>query len=148
MKKLFYLVALVAAVTFTACGNKSEKANAVPAEITEFIASADEELGAMNENGMSYQGTALEDHDIVVTIGVDESMFYGMGMKAAFEMAGMTEDAFAQYMKAEMFSNMDEKDMKDVEVLREYKYNIVFRLVGSESGDQMNCKIGYDELPK
>lgn len=149
MKKLFYAVAVVATMLFTACGNKSEQTNNdVPEEIAAFIASANEELGGLSEEGMTYQGTKLEGKDIVVLIDVDESIFYGMDLKTAFNMSGMTEEAFAQYMKAEMFRGMDEEDRQQAAALREYEYNIVIRLTGSKSKEEMNCRINYNELPR
>lgn len=177
MKKLFYLVALMAAVSFAACGNKSENKEAegeqqccqsndgkhqckgeckgechkheVPQEILKIVEEGRSELTGKSEDGVTFKSIDIECHDIVITAEFDEKELPGgMTFKQACELSGMTEDFFAQGMKEEMFDPYDEEDMEAAAILRKYEYNIVFRLVGSISGEEMNCKIGYDEMPQ
>lgn len=164
MKKLFYLAVLVVAVSFSACGNmsknKEEKSDQqycqndeIPQEILKLVEEREsvlsDDIYKWYDGSMTFKGIDIESHDIVITAEFDEAKLPGgMTFKQACELSGMTEDFFAQSMKEKMFAPNDEEHMEAAAILRKYEYNIVFRLVGSISGDKMNCKIGYDEMPQ
>ena len=158
MKKLLYLVAFVVAVTFAACGNKSEKSGDTAAEqemsafeqgfVEGFIEGMDEELSGIAEEGMQYSGTVVDGKRFICTFTVDESLFGGLSMRQAFQYVGMTEEVFAQTMKTEMQKSMTEQEAELMSTLSQLKYDLVFRLVGSESGEEMNCKIGHEEFAR
>ena len=170
MKKFFYFVAFVAAISFAACGtkndNKQNESSATGNTTTEntaaeqemnsfeqgfiegFIEGMDEELAGMEEDGMKYTGTVVDGKSFICTFTIDESQFGGMSMKQAFAYVGMTEDIFAQTMKTEMFDGMTDEEADLMSSLYMLKYDLIFRLVGSESGDVMNCKIGYEEFAR
>lgn len=150
MKKLFFVATLAVALVFAGCKKSSSSSSSAstPKEVKEFIETIDEEMEEedLEASGMSYEGIEIEGNDVVLTFELDESSFEGMSFKDAFKMLGMSEDDLADIMKESMFES-DAFVGDDFKPLRKNKYNLVFRFKGSESKDEMNCRIEYDELP-
>ena len=144
MKKLFFYVALAAAITFTACGKKS----GVPEPIQAIAAEMEQKMAEDGDEGITFESVTIEDHDIVCKAILDESQFGGMSFKDAFSIIGLTEETFSEMMREGMFDIEDKKDAEDIAALREYEYNIVIRMVGSVSEDEMNFIIKHEDLPE
>ena len=142
MKKFFYLFALVAAMTLSACGGKK----AVPQEIqdlTEVLKTHfDEQAGEEIKSSDAY----VEDDNIICVLVLNEDMMEGKTLRSYFSDQGVDPDMFCNLMKAQILNN-DIRHPERIKPLKEHKYNIVFRFVGSNSGEEMEMKIGYDELP-
>jgi hypothetical protein len=143
MKKLFYLVALVAAVTLTACGGKKE----TPRAIQKIIEMGKAELVGQNIEGMSFTDIFAEGEDIVMVAELNENYLpEGMTLKQVLELSGQDEATLGQMM----VSNMEQEDYgyQAIGLFRYYKYNFVFRMVGSNSGEQINCRVNWTDLPE
>lgn len=142
-----FIIVLILAIAGMA-GVKAQD-DAEKALIKEFIKGIDEELASMNGDGMYYKGTTVEGKNIICSVFVDESEFEGMPMKQAFALAGIDEDTFAAMMNEELFTQeMDEDELAGLLMLSEYGYKIYFRLIGTPSGERMNCLLDYEAALK
>ena len=112
------------------------------------LALLDIEMPEMNGDGLTFKGASVEGRNFICAFTVDESLLGGKPMKQAFSEAGMNEESFAQTMRELMFEDMTAEDKAIFQSLKVYKYNLVYRLIGSSSGDQMDCVIRYQDLPK
>ena len=62
-------------------------------------------------------------------------------------MVGVDEVSFGQMMREEMFSQkLDADERSGLQMLKGYGYKIYFRMIGSVSGETMNCRIEYEAL--
>lgn len=114
-----------------------------------FIQGMDEELASLDKEsvGMHYDGTVVEGKMITCRVIVDESQFGGVSLRAALRMVGVDEQAFGEMMRKEMFSqNLTADERVGLEMLRDYGYKIYFSLIGSQSGEKMNCPIDYEVM--
>lgn len=143
MKKIIIVLILaIAGVASVQAQNEVEQAF-----IKGFISGMDQELVSLNEDGMRYNGTFLEGKNIICSVTVDETQFGGMPMKQAFQMVGVDEVSFGQMMREEMFSQkLDAEERSGLQMLKGYGYKIYFRMIGSVSGETMNCRIEYEAL--
>ena len=141
MKKLFLMATLVAAFMLSSCSK-------TPKPILQIADEFRTEMAEQSDEGMAFQSVELEDHAIVITAELDESSFEGMSFKDAFAIVGVDEEFLTNEMKKNFFEDLDEQDKEQIEALRKYQYDIVFRFVGSESKDVMEAKLSYEDLPK
>lgn len=140
MKKLLFCAAMIAAVMFTACGNKTNpEVQKVADMLNAKVAEEGEEI-SVSANG----------NDIVFTTTVDESdLPAGMTVKNVIDMYNAGGDAMAKMMVSEMFSSrMDETDREIISVLRDNKSNIIIRIVGKQSGEAGDFTVSYKLLPE
>ena len=144
MKKLLFCAAMVAAMLFTACGNKNEKKEA-SAELQNAV----EILNAKAAEEGEEISIALDGNDIVISTVVDESdLPGGMTVKNVIDMYNASGDAMAKMMVAKLFEEMDEEGRMIVGVLRENKSNMVFHFVGKQSGEAGDFTVSYKLLPE
>ena len=158
MKKIFLSAVIIAALFFAACANLTGKGDGQQEEpkisekeqafVRDVLAGFNEEMPEMNGDGLTFREASVEGRDFICVFSVDEALFGGTPMKKAFAEAGMNEASFASSMKGMMFADMTPEDKTIFANLRVYKYNIVYRLIGNPSGDQMDCMIRYQEFPK
>ena len=113
-----------------------------------LIAAFDEGIVSGLEDGMTYIKTIAEGKNFICTIAIDEHIFGNMTLKEAFEYVGMNEHVFAQVMKEEMQTNPTEEELELMDMLYQYQYNVIFRLQGEPSGEEMNCILGYEEFKR
>lgn len=141
-KKLIVLILAIAGIVGAQAQETMEQAF-----IKGFISGMDEELATMKDDEMHYNGTFLEAKNIICSVTVDETQFGGMPMKQAFEMVGVTEESFGKMMREEMFSQtLNEDERTGLRMLKGYGYRIYFRMIGSVTGEVMNCRIDYEVL--
>ena len=139
--KRFFIVLILA---IAGIGGVKAQDDDERAFIKEFIESMDQELASLNGDGMYYNGTTVEGKNIICSVYVDESEFDGIPMKQAFALAGIDENTFAEMMSAEMYKqDVDEDEIEALLMLSLYGYKIYFRLIGTPSGERMNCLIDY-----
>ena len=157
MKKILFPAVFIAALFFAACAhltgkNDGQQEKPVSEEEQAFVQGVldglNEEMPEMNGDGLTFKGASVEGRNFICAFTVDEALFGGTPMKKAFAEAGMDEASFAATMKGMMFADMTPEDKVVFANLRVYKYNIVYRLIGNPSGDQMDCMIQYQEFPK
>jgi hypothetical protein len=143
MKKIFIML-ILAIAGVAGVQAQSEKEQAF---IDGFIEGLDQELAALNEAGMIYDDTNLEGKNIICSIIVDEAQFGGMSMIAAFQMIGVDEETFGEMMRKEMFAqNLGTDERAGLQMLKDYGYKIYFRIIGSPSGEEMNCLVDYEAV--
>ncbi len=136
------LILAIAGVAGAQAQNETEQAF-----INGFIEGLDQELAALNEAGMIYDDTNLEGKNIICSIILDEAQFGGMSMIAAFQMIGVDEETFGEMMRKEMFSqNLGADERAGLQMLKDYGYKIYFRIIGSPSGEEMNCLVDYEAV--
>lgn len=112
-----------------------------------FIEGLDQELVYINGDGMRYDGTYLEGKNIICSIIVDESQYGGLSMRTAFQMVDIDEETFGEMMRKELFSqNIGADERAGLQMLKDYGYKMYFRMIGSPSGEKMNCRIEYEVL--
>lgn len=169
MKKLFYLVALVAAVSFTACGNKGENKEAegekheccqgkhegckgeckhqVSQDVLDLAARMEKEMKEEDQSDLLFKGIEVKCHNMIVNAEFDESQLpEEMTVKQAFEKNGVTPEI----MQAQLLRGMeaDEERAEDIAILRENHINLVYRIVGSRSGEEFVCTIPSEMMPE
>lgn len=158
MKKIFLPAVIIAALFFAACANLTGKGEGQQEEpkisekeqafVRDVLAGFNEDMPEMNGDGLTFREASVEGHNFICAFTVDEALFGGTPMKKAFAEAGMDEASFASSMKQLMFADMTQEDKIIFSNLKVYKYNLVYRLIGNLSGDQMDCMIHYQEFPK
>ncbi len=158
MKKIFLPAVIIAALFFAACANLTGKGEGQQEEpkisekeqafVRDVLAGFNEDMPEMNGDGLTFREASVEGHNFICAFTVDEALFGGRPMKKAFAEAGMDEASFASSMKQLMFADMTQEDKIIFSNLKVYKYNLVYRLIGNLSGDQMDCMIRYQEFPK
>lgn len=158
MKKIFLPAVIIAALFFAACANLTGKGEGQQEEpkisekeqafVRDVLAGFNEDMPEMNGDGLTFREASVEGHNFICAFTVDEALFGGTPMKKAFAEAGMDETSFASSMKQLMFADMTQEDKIIFSNLKVYKYNLVYRLIGNLSGDQMDCMIRYQEFPK
>lgn len=152
MKKLFYLVALMAAVSFTACGSKAEKSDfdSAPEAVQVVTLEMREEMEGFSMNGLTIDCVDVEGQNIVCEISVDESLFYDMSFKEVMERSGLDADFLAEQLKEKYFNMrvVTEKGVRRIQTMRENKCSIIFRFIGSVSGDEIEVTLSYEDVPE
>ena len=158
MKKIFLPAVIIAALFIAACANLTGKGEGQQEEpkisekeqafVNDVLAGFNEDMPEMNGDGLTFREASVEGHNFICAFTVDEALFGGTPMKKAFAEAGMDEASFASSMKQLMFADMTQEDKIIFSNLKVYKYNLVYRLIGNLSGDQMDCMIRYQEFPK
>ena len=174
MKKFAYLIMLATAVAFTSCFlEKSPKDNGeqqvetpegpepviveptqpkkreIPQEIKDFKAAFEVKLVKNHWTGLKWTclGSEIKDNNVIVSIEVDESQMPGNGLKEAFEITGDDADSFAQTMLP-ILRPENQAEKEQLAALHAYEYNVILRLVGNETGEEMLCTITHDMLPR
>lgn len=116
--------------------------------ITQFIDSYNNENAGHSENGITYGYAYTEGNNIIMPATLDESELVTVGMNVidAINFAGGV-DAMQQELKNEIFANPTPEDLEDFKLLREMKYNLIFRFIGSNTGKSVDLIIKYTEIP-
>lgn len=161
MKKLLYLAAFVAAVTFTAC-NKG--IGSLPTELRQEVEQADQEIktalefakhsGEMQEMQqygleLDYEGVELEGRTIIFTIKLGGEMMNMFSFSALVQNMGFSQKDFEQAVRrGEIFQVMNMDDAEMMRMMREYKYNIGIRIRGNMKDDVITYVVDYENLPE
>ena len=161
MKKLLYLAAFVAAVTFTAC-NKG--IGSLPTELRQEVEQADQEIktalefakhsGEMREMQQygvefDYEGVALEGRSIIFQFKLGGDMMNIISFSALAENLGFSQSDFEQAVRrGEIFQGMETDDVEMMRMMREYKYNIGIRIRGNMKDDVITYVVDYENLPE
>lgn len=161
MKKLLYLAAFVAAVTFTAC-NKG--IGSLPTELRQEVEQADQEIKTalefakhsgemreMQQYGLEfdYEGVALEGRSIIFQFKLGGDMMNIISFSALAENLGFSQSDFEQAVRrGEIFQGMDIDDVDMMRMMREYKYNIGIRIRGNMKDDVITYVVDYENLPE
>ena len=149
---LFYGAILLAALTFSACGGKNNKSgfDDAPEAVQVITMEMREEMEGFSSNGMSIDRVDIEGQNIVCEITIDESQFGGMSFKTALDMAGIDAQFLADRMKEKYFNMRvaTEKGVRRIQTMREYECSILFRFYGSESDDEIEMMLSYEDVPE
>lgn len=161
MKKLLYLAAFVAAVTFTAC-NKG--IGSLPTELRQEVEQADQEIKTALESAkhsgemqelqqygleLDYEGVELEGRTIIFTIKLGGEMMNMFSFSALAQNMGFSQKDFEQAVRrGEIFQGMDMDDAEMMRMMREYKYNIGIRIRGNMKDDVITYVVDYENLPE
>lgn len=161
MKKLLYLAAFVAAVTFTAC-NKG--IGSLPTELRQEVEQADQEIKTalefakhsgemreMQQYGLEfdYEGVALEGRSIIFQFKLGGDMMNIISFSALAENLGFSQSDFEQAVRrGEIFQGMETDDVEMMRMMREYKYNIGIRIRGNMKDDVITYVVDYENLPE
>lgn len=161
MKKLLYLAAFVAAVTFTAC-NKG--IGSLPTELRQEVEQADQEIktalefakhsGEMREMQQygvefDYEGVALEGRSIIFQFKLGGDMMNIISFSALAENLGFSQSDFEQAVRrGEIFQGMETDDVEMMRMMREYKYNIGIRIRGNMKDDVITYVVDHENLPE
>lgn len=161
MKKLLYLAAFVAAVTFTAC-NKG--IGSLPTELRQEVEQADQEIktalefakhsGEMREMQQygvefDYEGVALEGRSIIFQFKLGGDMMNIISFSALAQNMGFSQKDFEQAVRrGEIFQGMETDDVEMMRMMREYKYNIGIRIRGNMKDDVITYVVDYENLPE
>jgi len=161
MKKLLYLAAFVAAVTFTAC-NKG--IGSLPTELRQEVEQADQEIKTalesakhsgemqeMQQYGLEfdYEGVALEGRSIIFQFKLGGDMMNIISFSALAENLGFSQSDFEQAVRrGEIFQGMETDDLDMMRMMREYKYNIGIRIRGNMKDDVITYVVDYENLPE
>lgn len=146
MKKLFLVLTCLITLSFAAFSQN----NSIPREITEMMEGLDRGYQGLNkEPSFTYLGTKIEGNNIVSTLRIDENKaFEGMSLTEGFALINWTEESISQMMYRDFFGVEERPEVaEDIKTLRTYKYNLVFHIIGTPSGEEMECKVSYWELP-
>ena len=118
---------------------------ALPAPLQEFVDAYNTELAGQSADGMKFGRAVLEGIDIVVPIYMDDSelLEYNMGLKDAIDLMGGEE-----YIESLMLLAVFEEGGNDetLALLKKYKYNFVFRIIGTASKDKVNIRIRWQDI--
>jgi len=149
MKK-FYLAAVMALV-FAACGGSGkqsgEKSEAVPAEIEQLVQTIKTHMEAEQDEKVFVRDVYVDGNDIICVIVVEEALMEGKTMKETLLVEGISEQDFINIMKYQMMKK-EVRHPDRLEPLRKYHYNVLYRYVGSRSGERIDILMRYDEFPK
>lgn len=160
MKK-YYFIALLAIFILTACGGNNRKSagqsmksaptvtmeSSVPAEIDELAQYIRTALSSNGDDQMSLYDVYIEGKYIICVFLIDEMELGGMTIKESLLAEGMTEEDFVQIM-TEQLKHDNIQHPEYIEPLRKYHYNMLYRFVGSLSGETINLEIAYYEFPE
>jgi hypothetical protein len=113
-----------------------------------FIVEHTYNSNAIEGNTLTLQETGLVLQGITIDRKPLKDHLEAVGYKEAFEYVGMNEHVFAQVMKEEMQTNPTEEELELMDMLYQYQYNVIFRLQGEPSGEEMNCILGYEEFKR
>ena len=145
MKKILCMAAIIAALMCTACGKK-----ATPEPVQALVAEMKADAEGMDSGTAHIQSVEADGNDIVINMIFDESEFGGISFKEGFEMAGISADDLAKYMR-QLYFNMhvvSKKMYHRISTMREYECNMIFHFEGSISGDVMEAYLPYEDLPE
>ena len=153
MKKLFYVVALVAAVTLSACGNKNQQDqksgyDEAPEALQEVVDNMRLEMEGKSANGITYdrldiEGTNIE---IVYTFACNDNVDEAIeGVEAYSRANGEECDAKERLFNMHV---VNEEGVKRFSTMREYESDLIFRFSGSNSGEEVEVVLSHEDLPE
>lgn len=158
MKKLFYVVALAAAVVLTGCGKKNGL-DSLPEDLRAIIEKADKDIQNEIKNSSdfremaqygiegSYEGVSVEGNDIIFTMKFGGETMKMISFKDLLDNMGFNQRAFESSLRSgELFGEFDEDDKELIELLCKYKYNIGLRIEGAKEGDSQTFRVSYEDL--
>ena len=161
MKKLLYLAAFVAALTFTAC-NKGTAS--LPDELRQQVEQADKEIKStfdqakasgefaeMEQYGleMDYEGVEIDDHTILFKLKLGGELMNMISFSALAENMGFSQEEFEKAVRrGEIFEGTDMDDREMMRLMREYKYNIGIQIRGNMKEDVIQYTVSYEDLPE
>ena len=153
MKKLLFFAAMIAAITFTSCGNGVNK---LPKELREIIKEMDKDYKKAlsgDDEPYIYKGVSVEDKDVIFTFQVNEDLLDEMGAKSLKELSkefgGKEALAFTLSERVDEVAGIEEDEDEDIKLIRllvKHKYNAVIRFIGVDEDDVVEGKISYKEM--
>ena len=146
MKKFFYLATFVVAMALSACGGDNQDA---PRAIKFMTEQAQKELVGKAGEGMRFIDVRTEGNDLVFDLEFDENMTRGISIRDALQMSGHHADEIAQTILNRMNSDTDNQSRNiSIGVMRLYKYNLVARIRGNRSGDEISSRVRWQDMPE
>ena len=142
MRKIFIVLMLaIAGIAGAHAQDAAEKAF-----IQDFLKGMSEGQDFSPEEGLQFAGAFLEGKNVILSYTIDEAaLFGGTPVKKAFAQAGMDEQTFGRMMRQNMFEeDMEVDEIETFMKLKRYGYKLYFRLIGSQSKEQMNCRVEYE----
>lgn len=133
MKKLFYLFALVSAIVMSSCSSGSK---------LEFqVAAANKQCPMSQGPGLTISKICTEANNVVYVCDVDE-------YQANLSVEEMNTPEAMSVMKPAMIQSLtaDPETQELIELVKDANYNIVYRLIGSPSNNQVEIVIYPHEL--
>ena len=143
MKKLFSLLALVAAMMFTACGSdggskRAQSVDALPEDLQEFVYDMRSMIMyKFDSKETRFDDIVVEGNNLVCrfTFNEDEA---GMSLKEGLR------ELSEQSIIDDFWRQLNKRCRP--EVLHEYKYNIIVRFKGNKSRYEKDMRISYREF--
>ena len=147
MTRLFFLAALMATITFSACGKAEQKMSAKDeALITSFATSLEKQICNYNSSDTVFKSVKFENNDLFITAEVNEyAIIPGMSAKAMFNIAN--KETLREKLVDEFFTDASPEEAEICDALRRNKCNLVVYFVGNRYQDTARLKIAYDKLP-
>ena len=146
MKKLFSLLALVAAMMFTACGsdggsNRAQSVDALPNDLQEFVY----DLRTMiihkwDSRETRFNDIVVEGNDLVCRFTYDEDEV-GMSLRRGFY-----RDLDEDDLHRECVRRVRDKCENSLDALQKHKFNIVLRFTGSDSRYVRTVRVSYRDF--
>lgn len=161
MKKLIYALAVLAMTMLTACGggssapkqgtseNTYQPTNTVPKKLQAYRDSLMNQLRSegMDEGSDIYlEDIFFEGDDLICQRVAREEELDGQSITYFWEKMGYNSPRYVESLKMDMVEFLITKEPRLAELLREYRYNFVFRFVGNRSRDRYDIKVSYNEI--
>lgn len=142
MKKLFYFAVLLTAALFTSCGSQNQVQ--VLADDLQAV-----HKGYHNEF-MRIDRISADGDDIVVDVIVYEDKFMGASFKEIFEEVNADPENVARiFMNYAFEFDQTHRDAYEwLKTIHELKCDIVMRLVGDITGEEVVTVVSHEELPE
>jgi len=115
----------------------------VPSEVQEMAEYLNAVLADWQDEGLRILGVSIENHNFIFSLEIDESQLEGLTIREEFEAEGITPDEFAEMFISQ---NMLNSNSSVIQVLYQYHYNIVIRVIGAQTKETMDGMIPYDKL--
>lgn len=145
MKKLFYYVAIMAALVLTSCSNGMGK---LPDDLRALIEKIDKDFdeNSKGDEECEYKGVKVEDHDIIFTLQFTEKYLNGKTLQEKTKENGFDSKRMTRQLRSGwLFIGVVDTD-ELIKLLCKYEYNLVFRGIGKNSDDIVDSRISYKDL--
>ena len=88
----------------------------------------------------------FEGDDLICQRVAREEELDGQSITYFWEKMGYNSPRYVESLKMDMVEFLITKEPRLAELLREYRYNFVFRFVGNRSRDRYDIKVSYNEI--